>query len=320
MRHAAEPLQEETGAQASVWPNRGPHRFSCVRFHPQGMAGNIYNMRTLNDNWFEDRLQPAGGLSATGSLHLRKSRAYETDMASIAEKFDVLGRISRMPARESYATPNDGFREVTKTSEDFAHPRSRKEFVANPPKKPTMLTTESVPEVSHEERRPLPGNSRGFGAVLNRHEEGHEQRFFNTTTGDFFGGERTRTLPAKTDPHMLGSAGVGTAHIEKRVSGMKVGKLCGESINESGEAGKDTRIQRSWIYGTDPALRHVDRFGGTRPDLPRNDSDLSLPLGAGAMSKIRADLEERRGRLYRTATMITKGNDKRSGITLFRDD
>eukprot|EP00927_Polykrikos_kofoidii_P076060 TRINITY_DN7276_c0_g1_i1.p1 TRINITY_DN7276_c0_g1~~TRINITY_DN7276_c0_g1_i1.p1 ORF type:complete len:314 (+),score=26.61 TRINITY_DN7276_c0_g1_i1:89-943(+) len=281
-------------------------------------AVGTYTQRTLNDGWFEDRQQPPGALTATGSFDQRQARAYETDIAYIGERYDVLSRIARMPPRESFATPNDGFNEWNKTSQvDYAHPRTRKEFVAKPPEKPHLITTESVPEVSLEERRPLPGSKRGFGAVLNRHEENHDMRFWNTTQGDFFG-EGTRRFPRRPEPNDMHFAGVTTADAERRVQGVQVGVLTGEKFVESRDPASDSRTQRAWLYHPDPSLANV-HLGGTKPRPSPVDNALSLPMGEGAMSKVRADMQERKGRLYRTATHITKGLGEKTGVNIFQD-
>jgi hypothetical protein len=278
-----------------------------------------YGLKTLNDNWFEDRHQPADALSATAGFEKRAARAYETDIAYIGERYDVLNRIARMPPRESYATPDDGFREKDRTSSvDFAPPRSRKEFVFDPPAKPALISTESVPEVSFEERRPIPGNNRGFGAVLNRHEESEGQRFWSTTSGDFYG-EGARVFPHRSDAYCHGrGAGTYTGDEEAKIEGVKVGCLTGENFCKSTDPACDTNTQRAWLYQADPALKFV-HLGGTRPRPGRIDNELSLPIGDGAMAKVRKDLAERKGRLYRTATTITKGLGQRSGHNLFQD-
>lgn len=281
-------------------------------------AAGVYGLKTLNDNWLEDRLQPAGALSATGCLDRKSPRAYETDIAYIGERYDVLNRISRMPTRPSYANPDDGFNEKIPTSRaDYAHPRSRIDFVAKPLQKPAFITQETVPEVNFSERRPVPGNPRGFGAVVNRHEEGHEKRYWNTTQGEFFG-EGYRKFTPRLDPSTLKPSGVTTEMEENRIEGVKVGKLTGEAFSQSTDPAADTATQRSWLYCADPSLRHIDR-GGTRPDVPRLNNELSLPTGDGAMSKVRADLKERKGFLYRTATHITKGLGQRPGVSVFQD-
>jgi len=275
-------------------------------------------LNTLNDNWFEDRAQPEGSLTATAGLDRKYNRPYETDLAYIGERYDVLSRIGRLPPRASYATPEDGFNEKSKTSlVDFADPRSRNDFGKGKAIAPIMITTENAP-VKGVEARELPGERSGFGAHIHRHDEGHDKSFFNTTMGDHFG-EGSRTRAERFDPAQLHAAGVSTEHEEARIQGMKVGVLCGEAFNESENPGGNTRTQRSWLYEPDASLRNIE-YGGTRRNLPKMDSALSLPIGEGAMSKVRADLKERKGRLYRTATIITKGKGHRPGISIFQDE
>merc|ERR1719215_2234342 len=107
--------------------------------------------------------------------------------------------------------------------------------------------------------------------------------------------------------------------MEARVEGLQCSQLCGEELQETSDPGLDTRTQRSWIPGGDLALAHV-HHGGKRQVIPAEDNELSLPVGNGAMSKIRADLQERKGRLYRTATAITKAPHQKAGVRIFQDD
>jgi len=131
-------------------------------------------------------------------------------------------------------------------------------------------------------------------------------------------GEGFRRGKQKSESNLARFAGKSTEEDENRVQGMKVGKLTGENYRESSDPAADTRTQRAWLYGSDPSLTHV-HHGGKRPPAPRENNELSLPLGDGAMSKVRADLKERKGLLYRTATHITKGNGHRTGMSVFQD-
>merc|ERR1712232_832095 len=249
-------------------------------------------------------------------------REYEQGLAYIGERYDVLSRLSRMPPRASYAKHEDGFCEKDTTVQvDFAHPRTRKEFVRKPPPHPTTITTESVPEVSFDDRRPVDGQRSGFGALLNRHEATEGQRFFNTTKGDFHGygdGKGFKKNKTRPDPKDLGHSGLSTEHESNRVQGMKCGVLCGENFQNTGNPSIDTHCQRSWLYETDAALQHI-HLGGSRKKTSGIDNALSLPLGEGAMAQVRADLKARDGKLFRVATTITKGLGSRSGINLFQD-
>lgn len=287
------------------------------------MATGLFNMRTLNDNWFEDRFQPEGGLSATANLHRKTPRKYETDLAYIGERYDVLGRVSRLPARTSYAIPDDGFDEKGTTClVDFADPRGRTDWGKGKALAPTTITTENAP-VCPPETRELPGERSGFGAHLHRHGEQHGKSYFHTSMGEFYGySEGSRLATPRQCPAALEAAGVSAKDEEARVQGMRVGLLCGEAFSDSNNPACNTRMQRSWLYEPDPALRNI-QHGGTRPALSKLDSELSLPIHEGAMSKVRADLQARKGRLYRTATDITKSKGHRShrtGVSIFKDE
>jgi len=101
------------------------------------------------------------------------------------------------------------------------------------------------------------------------------------------------------------------------MGGMKVGVLCGEEFRNNGNPSNDTMTQRAWVQ--DASLRNI-HHGGAKPRVRGLDNYLSLPIGDGAMSKIRKDLEDRQGKLFRVATNITKGRDKRPGVAIFKDD
>jgi len=280
-----------------------------------------YSPVTLNGNWAEERLQPAGALRATGSMSARTPRAYETDIAFIGDRYDVLSRIARMPQRDSYATPDDGFRDLALTSRvDYSNPKSRTEYVIRQPNSARQIGTESVNEVKFEERRPLGGAQRGFGAVLNRHEENHDLRFWDTTNGHFFGEGSLRPTPRLCPAAAKFPAGLGTEVEESRAHGLRVGTLCGEKFVETADPSSDTKTQRAWIVNGDPALQNI-AYGGPKAKTMKGvlDNELSLPLGDGTMTRIRADLKERQGRLFRTATSITTGH-KKDGWAVFQDD
>jgi len=292
-------------------------------------AAYIYSLRTLNDNWLEDRLQPEGGTSAAGPIDDKFLRKVETEIAYIGERYDVLTRIARCKPRKSYASPDDGFREQDSTNKiHFADPRNNQEFIKNPPAKPAFITTETIPEVCYEERRPIPGKTRGFGAVLDRHGPGHEQRWWNTTHEDTYGetpaGCRTsyyapKLKASRSDPCLLKAAGVTVLETANRPEGMKVGVLCGENYKPGMDPSSDTLIQRAWQYQQDPAMKNIS-YGGKKQILPAKDNATSLPLGQGAHAGIQAGLDARSGKLYRSSTHITKGNGHHYGVSIFQDE
>jgi len=281
------------------------------------MAG-IYNRRTLNDNWFEDRLQPPENLSATLTLHKKAPRPVESDFASVGgHRPELLSRISRMPPRRSYATPDDGFNERQSTCmASFSQPLSR--ATKGHQSAPALITTENAP-VKGEEQRPLSGPSNGFGAGINRHDERyHEKRYLNTSYGDFHGYNNSWRRAERTCNSLRAHAGLNSEAEEKRVTGVKVGRLVGEEHRESSNPSVDTRTQRAWLYNEDSSLRNV-HLGGRRGVPSQPDNELSLPLGDGAMSKVRAELKSRSGFLYQQASYITKGKDKRKGLAIWQD-
>lgn len=287
------------------------------------VSPGVFNRKTLNDNWVEDRHLSEDALTATGNFHKRGARAMETDLAYIGDRYDVLARISRMPPRESYAIADDGFRERQTTHlADLKDPRQHPMFASKKMSAPLIINTGNAP-VCPPEKRDLKGPSTGFGAAISRHGIEDGQRFWSTAHTEFYGTDTLR-VPAgrgvpRRDPADHGHAGVGTEREETKGTGMKCGRLCGENFSDSNNPSTDTVVQRSWMADGDPALTHI-HHGGTKKAPPEVDNHLSLPLGKGAMSKIREDLKARQGRLCRVATNITKGAHGKSGVSLFQDD
>mmetsp|Transcript_74433 Transcript_74433/g.144150 ORF Transcript_74433/g.144150 Transcript_74433/m.144150 type:complete len:302 (+) Transcript_74433:64-969(+) len=281
------------------------------------MAQNIYSHRTLNSNWFEDRLQHPEALTAIHSLHDAKPRPFETDLAHLGEKYDVVVRQARMAPRKTYSFPDDGFNEKLRTSSvDYADPRTRTEFSWGLTPAPPMINTSNAP-VCPPETRPLPGPISGFGAAISRHDYNtHGRRSFSTTNGDFYG-HPTHRHRHRRDPVEEPSAGMTSEREEQKVEAKGIGKLTGETYKESSDPKDDTRTQRSWLYQEDPALQYI-HHGGPKPPPPEKDNELSLPLGIGNMSTQRANMRDRGGRLFRAGASITARRPP--GISVFLDD
>jgi hypothetical protein len=210
----------------------------------------------------------------------------------------------------------------------FADPRKNEEFVKNPPPKPAFITIETIPEVCFEERRPIPGKTSGFGAVLDRHGKQEGQRFWNTTFEDTYGkrpaGSTTsyyapKMKSSKSDPCLLKAAGVSVLDQAHRPEGMAVGVLCGENYKPGLQPSANTLIQRAWLYQQDPAMKNL-AYGGKKTALSMKDNETSLPLGDGAHATIQANLDARGGRLARNSTTITKGKGAYYGVSIFADD
>jgi len=154
-----------------------------------------------------------------------------------------------------------------------------------------------------EEKRHVPGPQSGFGAVLNKHPEGHDRHFMETTNSAFY--TQAEITKGCTGGQRSSGAGMTSQDAENKKDGKKVGQLCAERLKESTNLAEDTRTQRAWLPSA-PELRHVD-CGGAIPVAPEVDNELSLPLGTGAMGRVRKELEARGGVMSKVTTDITAG-------------
>ena len=113
-----------------------------------------------------------------------ETTAAESEVVRTSDEFTGKAEMTRAANTQKveYKTQiltDDGFNEKETTNRvDFAHPGTRKELVHSP-EMAKFIVTETVPEVFYEERRPITGNTRGFGfgATLNRHPDDHDRRF-----------------------------------------------------------------------------------------------------------------------------------------------
>jgi len=241
-----------------------------------------------------------------------------TDVANLEKSFSVLERISRTPAHNSKGTVADyGYREQASSfNDDFRHPKARKEFKKSP-SAPQFITTETIPEVVPEGRRPVLGPRTGYGAVLQRHPKNIDQRSFTTSSRDALG--YPRPIPG-VDRSTFRPAGVGVLEMADRPEGMAVGVLAAEVYKPDVDVSEATPVQRSWLYETDAALRNVDKYGGRKPPPSLIDNHMSLPLGEGGHRRMHDTLMSKGGRLPRVSTSITTGKEKMYGIHIFQDD
>merc|ERR1719191_1022916 len=200
---------------------------------------------------------------------------------------------------------------------DFTHPNTRTEFIQSQGK-PKFITTETIPEVCYEERRPVPGMKKGFGAVLNRHEKNHGRTFYNTTHEDHFGTspEGARRPQPRLEAHPMKPSGTSVLETAGRSEGVLVGQLCGEDYKKVADPSADTHIQRAWLYFQDPALTNL-HHGGKRNPLGTKDNELSLDIGEGQHVKDMKAQSARGGMIYKTGTQITKGKGERYGPSIF---
>eukprot|EP00931_Biecheleriopsis_adriatica_P121414 TRINITY_DN96499_c0_g1_i1.p1 TRINITY_DN96499_c0_g1~~TRINITY_DN96499_c0_g1_i1.p1 ORF type:complete len:267 (-),score=45.64 TRINITY_DN96499_c0_g1_i1:24-785(-) len=132
-----------------------------------------YGARTLNNNWFEERLRPSGI-----PLHPRTVRHQES--ALDPQHGDLQGgllRIPRAPVSVSYALPDDGFNEwQTTAASAFRDPRHYEEF------RPPARGNQSL-KTSWESAQAL-SELKAFGNIANDGVDVRREAWL-TTTKDF---------------------------------------------------------------------------------------------------------------------------------------
>lgn len=270
---------------------------------------------TLVHNWYEERLAPVQ--PSTLDKTLRES---EDDLALVHDRFDVLDCIPRCKQPKSEVLADDGkWVDKSLTTVDFAHPKTRRLFVANPPEMPQFVNHETIPEMCHDGRRPVEGEDRGFGAVLDRHADQVEVRYFDTTHGQTYG-MPGKTMPETSLPTDGHSSGLGVIYASERGEGIQCSELTGEMLKPEADPSENTHVQRAWMYAADPALVALNNSPGrsTRPAIPRQNNHMSLPLGEGD-HKVTSALRDSKGMLYRQKTEITTGSDTKYGVNIWKD-
>ena len=189
-----------------------------------------------------------------------------------------LGRIQRVHKwKTDNLIPDDGFREMkTINQAEIQNPQ-----VHRVKEQPTlrMINKYNIAELSLVDR-PIQGTRSGFGSVINRHEQNHDQRFFSTTNHDFMGKPEAAIPYDKVNVQGVSQAGGHMRAMEdQKIKTLTA--LCGE-VDKQMEADPQERtdVQRSWMYGVDGGVKHV-RQGPAKPQKQPFDNALSLPLGDG---------------------------------------
>mmetsp|Transcript_12980 Transcript_12980/g.29311 ORF Transcript_12980/g.29311 Transcript_12980/m.29311 type:complete len:208 (+) Transcript_12980:315-938(+) len=203
---------------------------------------------------------------------------------------------------------------------DYRNPKTRRNWVADPPQLPKFMNTETVPEICHDDRRPVRGEHRGFGAVLDRHPSNYGRRYYNTTYRDNYGrGMRKRVMESR-DPVDMAESGISVMRVAERPQGIACSALVGETFKPDSDPADNTFVQRSWMYTADPALTALTRRAkSARPSVPTKNNELSLPLGEGA-HKAMMSQTPRGTKSFRVTTEITVGRGSRYGVSIWADD
>ncbi|CAD7941562.1 unnamed protein product [Amoebophrya sp. A120] len=268
------------------------------------MLGSGYGVKTLTDNWYEDRLAPP-----------------EADVQKFIRPDDDVkaGRQIRYKKPASFGTPNDGFGRVvcSRTHEDYPDPRTVPEFTFTGLDHPQFITSETIAEVCYEDRRPLHQTGKGCFATIDKHPKGIYDRAWGTAERD---ARESAVLHAGLTKEMMVAR---TARLKETtpagVSSIKPGRATSTNLVGENPELTDIPTQRSWMNQEDPGLREYSKTGGKGPELPAKDNELSLPLGDGAQAKIMAELKARGGKLYRSSTCITTGGASKNRISIWDD-
>lgn len=145
-----------------------------------------------------------------------------------------------------------------------------------------MINKYNIAELSLVDR-PVQGTKSGFGAVITRHPDNHDARYFNTEHRDNFG----EPIPRGAAETVVGFqqtssqlAGGNLRPIEKQ--GIKaISNLTGEIYSKSFDPQEQTDVQRSWLYQQDPGVRAVNEGVANKDQTFFYDNANSLPLGEG---------------------------------------
>lgn len=273
-----------------------------------------YSRKTLVANWFEDRLAP--GQPERDFPEMRHVRRKEADLRDVSQgTYAVLDRIARNPPHVSTCTLDDGFRVRESTAQDaYQTPRTQgdsKPGTANAA--PTFVTTETVPEVIAEGRRPVSGKQNsGFNAPLQRHGAQEGIRFFDTSYQVNYG--VSPRAPRKQ--HGEDARAAGRSVLASGPKGLRVGELTGEVLKKDADPSVSTRVQRAWTE--DPAIPNI-AYGGKKPEPPIFDNELNLKVGEGDLKRQMKQMEAKGGKFYLNSSALTRGSVNRPGIHLFLD-
>ena len=109
----------------------------------------------------------------------------------------------------------------------------------------TWETLRNLPKVDAKD------SESGFGALLPGMDQGHNELFATTTTGDAFGMGTKETVADKRfmrGPRAPIAGGPGSGRVEK---GLRTSNAIGENVLSEADPQKNTEAQRSWLYSQD---------------------------------------------------------------------
>ena len=122
-----------------------------------------------------------------------------------------------------------------------------------------MINKYNIAELSLVDR-PCAGTKAGFGAVIVRHPDNHDARYFRTENRDNFGAnaakgpQETVTQFENTQKTLAG----GQMRGWDQQGIKKISNLVGEVYSKEYDPQEQTDVQRSWLYQQDPGVRAVN--------------------------------------------------------------
>ncbi|OMJ72777.1 hypothetical protein SteCoe_28695 [Stentor coeruleus] len=267
------------------------------------MSYRAYNNKTLVQNWYEDRLAPP-----------QVSKLYPSEM-TVREKEDSIScltsagvpkALNTLKRQQKWNTagviPDDGFREMyTVNKTEIPDPQKTKEEVSKPPvlydingKTQQTMQKSNIISLTHIERETT-GPKSGFGAVLPKHPDTWDKRYFETTYNCVHGEPGSKPKPTvpehsnfittnqtfyNTGKELVGNS-AGISYKPGFLDSLKEKSelLCAEKLRTSEDPQHNTVIQRTWLPTQDPGVKA--RLSGNKIELPKVDNENSLPLGIG---------------------------------------
>ena len=192
-----------------------------------------------------------------------------------------LGTYNRKPKQETFGLiPDDGYRELVSTNKEECKPPACHAQKTKPVL--SMINKYNIAELSLVDR-PVQGTNSGFGAVIVKHPNNHDARYFRTENRDNYGEncpkDAGQTVGEFNALQRTLAGGQIRGYDQQGIK--KISNLVGEIYGKNFDPQEQTNVQRSWLYQQDPAVRAVDQGKAGKNQLNMYDNANSLCLGEG---------------------------------------
>jgi hypothetical protein len=234
-----------------------------------------FNQTTLNDNWFEERAKPLNGVIAN----------YGANDWTTSSKSEF--------ARPGVSRSTSGIR--TKAYKQMKRDQARR---LNDER--DSLT--GLVAAYNNKLVSVESHGEGFGSTLPQPDAGSSLRHLQTSNQLDFGKGKKQSNTNKRFMHGPNAPSGGGAAGAREEKGMSTSGMAGEVFKTNSDPQQNTAAQRSWVYGTDPAIT-IKNNPGSYTAKPA----LGVSLRLGETGKIKPG--------PRQSTTLTKG-----GGGTFMDD